>query len=119
MNNETSKDKFEMALEAQKQREATPLQSQQTKRCSDCGRVLPFSMFYNRTKSKDGLQHICKDCTAERHARTRDKANTARLAKLDFKVAHPLSAYTPRELMDELRQRGYRGKLEYVQTIII
>lgn len=28
-----------------------------------------------------------------------------------------LAAFTPRQLIDELRKRGYTGELKYVQTI--
>ena len=35
------------------------------------------------------------------------------------KAGKPLEAYTPRELMMELANRGYRGNLTYTQTINI
>lgn len=33
--------------------------------------------------------------------------------------SNPLAAYTPRQLMQELRRRGYTGPLQYVQKIDI
>lgn len=29
---------------------------------------------------------------------------------------HPLSKFTPRQLMEELKRRGYTGKLQYVEV---
>lgn len=39
---------------------------EQTKKCRHCGRVLPASAFYRRTKSPTGLQSWCKECMKNR-----------------------------------------------------
>lgn len=42
---------------------------------------------------------------------------TAGDAFLGYKPKNtPLSEYTPRQLMEELRSRGYTGKLQYVEV---
>lgn len=53
----------------------------------------------------------CKDCENER------RKNLRRNNKLNSGCNPELEKFTPRELIQELRARGYRGKLEYVQTI--
>lgn len=69
-----------------------------TKRCKSCGEVLPITAFRTDTRSKDGYCHICDACKAK------------------SKECNPkLANFTPRELIDELRARGYKGTLIFVQ----
>lgn len=73
-----------------------------TKRCQCCGRELPVSKFKRNIKSKDGYAKICNDCKA-----TNDGRNPK------------LLSFTPRELLDELKARGYHGTITYIQKHII
>lgn len=66
------------------------------KKCSKCGRELPVSEFWKNASTEDGLQTYCKEC-GNVYARNRKK--------------------TPRELIAELKARGYTGELKYTQTI--
>ena len=34
---------------------------EQEKKCSRCGRILPLSEFYKKTRAKDGHQTYCKN----------------------------------------------------------
>lgn len=69
-----------------------------TKICSCCGNELPITAFSKHGKSRDGYSHVCRAC----------KAKTGN--------GNPeLAKFTPRELIEELRARGYHGTLEYVQ----
>lgn len=78
-----------------------------TKRCLKCGRELPPSEFYVKNSAADGLQTWCKKCQKER-ARTNYTNNHC----------HPdLAQFTPRQLIEELKNRGYTGELQYVQKI--
>lgn len=69
-----------------------------TKVCRCCGERLPIDAFARHGNSKDGYSNICKACKAKT-----GNGNPA------------LAGFSPRELIEELRIRGYRGTLEYVQ----
>ena len=73
----------------------------ETKKCSVCGEVLPVDMF---AKRGTGREKICITC------KCRQSGKSEALAK-----------FTPRELIDELKARGYKGKLTYtiVKTLNI
>lgn len=69
-----------------------------TKVCACCGNELPITAFNKHGCSKDGYKTICRAC----------KAKTGN--------GNPeLAKFSPRELIEELRCRGYHGKLKYVQ----
>lgn len=71
-----------------------------TKVCKCCGKDLPVTEFKHHRISKDGYANVCNAC----------KANSK------VEGGNPkLIGITPRELIDELRIRGYHGKLVYVQ----
>lgn len=101
-----------------------------TKVCPKCGRELPTSEFYGNKHNKDGLQDKCKDCQREWNREyLRRKKEERRIEKLNpedkvetekvivdakehtmAKVySEPeLAKFTPRQLMAELKSRGYR-----------
>ena len=61
------------------------------KKCSKCGLELPASEFWKNASTEDGLQKI---------------------------YSNPeLARFSPRELIAELKARGYTGELKYTQTI--
>jgi hypothetical protein len=88
------------------------------KRCCKCGRELPIDHFYKCIKNKDGLQSHCRECHAvySRIAYEKRKAliATKKVAIPMHKVyAHAeLAKFTPRQLMEELKARGFRW--EYI-----
>lgn len=72
--------------------------------CKSCKHELPLSAFVHKSNSKDGYSYVCKKC------------------KTKFEGGNPeLAKFTPKELMDELKARGYKGELKYVtvHTIVI
>lgn len=70
-----------------------------TKKCNSCGIYKSFDAFRKDARSKDGHCKICDACKAK------------------IKDGNPeLSEFTPKELMDELRCRGYSGVLKYVEV---
>lgn len=78
-----------------------------TKKCPKCGRELQIDEFYTNKSSADGLQSWCKDCQKERIR-----------GRCINKGCNPeLSQFTPRQLIEELRARGYSGEIQYVQKI--
>lgn len=84
------------------------------KECSKCHRQLPETEFYKNSTTKDGLQFWCKQCINDYDNNVRPYKNGGQ----NRGGGHTdLAAFTPRQLIDELRKRGYTGELKYVQTI--
>lgn len=99
-----------------------------TKVCSKCGKELPLSEFYNHPSTKDGLMGHCKGC----HYTVTRKNLEMRKAKkeADSIVEKPhvfhkvylnpeLAKFQPKDLIAELRARGYSGELSVRQTIVV
>lgn len=82
----------------------------QTKQCPHCKEYKPLQDFGKNKSRKDGLQAYCRCCTSimrkERYG-----------SLLKSETSEKLSAFTPRELIQELRLRGYKGELHYTQII--
>jgi hypothetical protein len=88
-----------------------------TKICRVCGKEKPISEFGKNSQYKDGLDSRCKDC---RNAYARGCAQTAKHPFLpDIKSNPALSNFTPRELIEELRARGYKGTLTFTKQIVL
>ena len=81
------------------------MENTQTKTCPRCGRTLTADNFYRR--GDGSLYTYCKECV---------KANNMKYRNTPPDSENPLSAYTPRQLMQELKRRGYTGKL-YIQQV--
>ena len=79
--------------------ETKPEFTGETKKCKCCGKELPFTHF---SKKGTGYRNICNACI-KRESGATDK----------FKD------FTSRELIDELKARGYEGQLtkKVVETI--
>lgn len=83
-----------------------------TKVCSRCGMELPLTEFPKNANSYDGHLGVCKKCQRER---MRDyRQNLAKKARL-YDERGGLKDYTPRELMLELKRRGYEGVLTFTE----
>lgn len=81
------------------------------KKCSKCSRELPVSEFWKNASTEDGLQTYCKMFMPE----TVRKLRGGNLKKI---YSNPeLAKFSPRELIAELKARGYTGELKYTQTI--
>lgn len=104
----------------------------ETKKCAHCGRVLPISEFYKNSRSKDGYSFSCKECRHEMEKASRERMKTGTTMytrKKKTVISRPivnvevkqtseniLAKVTPRELMEELNRRGYKGVLEYTEV---
>ena len=95
----------------------------ETKICRDCGRELPIERFKkNRWGERVG---VCIDCDTRKRRENKEKKRIEKAmqvkeqARIDAEVKTALSAFTPRQLMEELHRRGYDGTLTYVQRIDI
>lgn len=89
--------------------EMNGLQQSLVKTCKKCGAVLPLDEFYKRKNSSDGHLPYCKKCykvMCLQYKRNKKNKNRQELLK----------EYTPRELILELKRRGYEGKLQYVEV---
>lgn len=83
-----------------------------TKVCSKCGRELPLSNFHRQSDSKDGYRYICKECMAAYYKRH----NKEKLEKIKQTTREELlQQLTPRDLVLELKRRGYKGQLTYTE----
>ena len=91
----------------------------QTKKCHKCGRELPLSAFSKNARNKDGLQCYCRECQSRINKILNDRKreilrNNSDMPKsADGKpmlkvFANPeLARFTPRQLMEELKSRGF------------
>jgi len=83
------------------------MEENNTKKCSCCGKELPLSEFNKCARNLDGLQYVCRTCQNERVRQSRIKKNN-----LLSDTSNPsLAEFTPRQLIEELKARGYKGKL--------
>ena len=101
-----------------------------TKVCKHCGRELPLSDFYTNSKAKDGYAPYCKVCSNAisveyaRKRRERKKAEAKENERMEFEKKYKiytnkeLAKFTPRELILELKARGYVGTLLYEEVIV-
>ena len=93
------------------------------KKCKRCGSVLPLSEFHKATKSPDGHQYVCKSCKSQiaRESRQAKKAkeelSETLVGTVDSEsqgVALSLDRVTSRDLLRELKNRGYVWTNMYV-----
>ena len=102
----------------------------ETKVCTKCGRELPATEFYANKKMKGGLGTYCKECSNRlsteyaRKRRERKKLEAKENERIEFEKKYKvytnreLAKFTPRELMLELKARGYEGELVYIEHIV-
>lgn len=83
----------------------------ETKKCTICGSELPVSEFAHHPKAADGLCNACNKCRSKKTRKPR---------KSTLIVGNPdLASFKPRDLIEELRVRGYKGKLTFTQEITL
>lgn len=83
------------------------------KRCTKCGKELPETEFYRNAKAPDGLQWYCKSCLNQSVSKRPSKSAGGGGGNPD------LAGFTPRQLIEELKSRGYKGKLIYTKEITL
>ena len=91
---------------------------QETKVCKCCGRELPFSNF--KTSRWGGRVNVCTECATQKLRENKQKRINEQKQKVEDMRAETrqlcLADFTPRELIAELKRRGYEGTLTYVET---
>lgn len=92
---------------------------EETKLCLRCERILPLDSFSKNSSRPDGLQAYCKDCQRQQSQDYKQKRTVKQRERIsNLENGNPkLKDFTPRQLMDELISRGYRGELIYTQKI--
>ena len=90
-----------------------------TKVCRDCGRELPVEKF---KKNRYGERvSVCTESATRKMRENKEKKRIEETIKVkekaraDAEVRNALSGFTPRQLMEELSRRGYKGKLTYTR----
>ena len=81
-----------------------------TKKCCKCGEVKPTTEFYKNIKSADGYDTYCKEC---RRSLGREFYAKKISQKRIGETNNALSKYTPRDLLTELKRRGYKWEKMY------
>lgn len=94
-----------------------------TKVCHKCGRELPLENFYVNKSLKGGHDNTCKECKNTyvkdwaKKNREKKKLQAKENERIEFEKKYKiytdkeLAKFTPRELMLELKARGYEGEL--------
>lgn len=82
----------------------------ETKVCKVCGKELPLSEFRKSLLVPNGIA-TCKKCVNEKIKKTKLFKETTGSTNTE------LAKFTPRELIEELKSRGYKGKLYVTRTI--
>ena len=86
-----------------------------TQICKSCGQELPITAF---ARAGYGLHKTCREC--EKKSRKQRKSDHAEIEELRRQLEEArrlrLRDFTPRELMLELKERGYDGDLTYTET---
>lgn len=82
----------------------------ETKVCKVCGQELPLSEFRKSLRVPNGIA-TCKKCVNEKIKKTKLFKETT------GSINSELAKFTPRELIEELKSRGYKGKLYVTRTI--
>lgn len=89
------------------------------KKCACCGRELPETMFFKCAKSKDGYQSYCKDCKKKKHEENKAQKEDEKLLDAPASTGNELSRFSSRDLIGELRKRGFSGELSYIKKVIV
>ena len=77
--------------------------------CKRCGQEKPLEEFYN---NRHGVSQVCRECARKKRHETMAKRYAAQRAL-------SLADFQPRELMAELKRRGYEGTLTFTETHVI
>lgn len=97
----------------------------ETKVCKKCGRELPIDSFFKNKLMKDGHESQCKECKTayaleyQKKYRARKREQKKENERIEFEKKYKvytnreLAKFNPRELMLELKARGYEGELVF------
>lgn len=90
----------------------------ETKVCKECEKEQPIGLF-KRTRWGT-LVNVCNECSTRKLRKTKEEKQDVVSVRLNENILRAkkmrLSEFTPRELMEELVRRGYKGKLSYTEV---
>ena len=91
--------------------------------CKKCGRELPLEAFGNLSTSPDGKYDRCKECVNQQQKINR---NQRKAKEQGITTETPmgggidaLKSFTPRQLLKELKSRGYIWENMYVKRKVV
>ena len=92
------------------------------KECKTCHAIKPINEFHKHPQYADGHDSTCRACRGEQRKQRIQNQKNEQSVNRHLKI-HPvysnpeLAKFTPRQLMDELKARGYSGELHITQKI--
>lgn len=94
------------------------METKETMVCKCCGHELPIDNF---RMTHLGRRKTCNECIAKKSSETKAKKKEAayNVQKAQDARTLRLHDFTPLELMQELKRRGYDGRLTYTVTKVI
>ena len=92
----------------------------ETKKCSCCGNEFPVSEF--QTDRQGNPISVCKACMTKKRVEGHERRKAERQRKEEERTIllknARLSQFTPRELMTELKRRGYEFTMTYKEVVV-
>lgn len=88
----------------------------ETKKCIQCGHILPLSEFDEDKRSRDGHRRACKVCLGVHEKR---EGSSVSVVSVKTGGNPKLSEFKPLDLILELRHRGYHGELIFTKKVVV
>ena len=91
----------------------------ENQKCKVCGRELPLSSSRKNYLAPTGHVSTCTDCQNRKRKNNKLHKDTITPPQ-KVEGGNPLLAqFSPRELIEELKVRGYKGKLQITRDIVL
>ena len=96
------------------------MENETMKKCSCCGQELPVSEF--QTDRQGNPISVCKSCMSKKRIEGHERRKAERQRKEEERIVilknARLSQFQPRELMAELKRRGYEFTMTYKEMVV-
>ena len=96
------------------------MENEATRVCSCCGNELPISEF--QINREGNPISVCKACMTRKRVESHERKKKERKAKVEEEKnairQMRLSQFTPRELMSELKKRGFEFEMKFTETVV-